>query len=130
MQNHGTPPRICSATGDAEDPVLGTRGTKDGVGPGFDDYDYSPTLQLHGAPDTWVGNVCFSDHHIELLDHFFPTAFNPAGDASRVVLDNMFSTEFAHPDGNEAAADAWLGICRSASADGKRVREAVDRLID
>ena len=67
-------------------------------------YDRSPTLLLHGPPDVWVGNVCFNDHHLELLDHFFP-------------------------NGNEAAADAWLGIARAAHPTCQSLSESFDKLL-
>ncbi len=106
------------------DPVVGTRGTKEGVGPGEDDYDLSPTLLLHGGRRQWVGNVCFNDNHMETLGNFYPqlTTFEPANTPLGPQKDNIFAAEFEdNPNGNEASADAWLVICRSAHSFGFKV---------
>jgi hypothetical protein len=115
------------------DPIIGTRGIKGGVGPGSDDYDKSPTLLLHGGRRQWVGNICFNDNHVEVLEHFYPqlTTFEPSNSDTGPQKDNIFAAEFDdHPNGPEAEADAWLVICRSAQPDGLSVAESFDKLLN
>ncbi|MHC4415122.1 MAG: type II secretion system protein [Planctomycetota bacterium] len=114
------------------DPVLGTRGTKEGVGPGDPEYDRSPTLLLHGGRRQWVGNICFNDNHLEMLGSFYPqlTTYEPANSVLGPQKDNIFAAEFDdNPNGNEASADAWLVIARKAFADGHRIAVAYDKLL-
>jgi hypothetical protein len=102
-------------TQDVGAPILGTRGTRGGAGPGplgnADDEEYvrSPTLRLHGARRQWVGNVAYADNHVDTIDTFYPgvVSFEHEG---RLVFDNIYAAEFAHPLGHQAAADAFLGI--------------------
>lgn len=118
-------------TGSASDPILGTRGVKDGVGQGNPEYDLSPTLLLHGDPAVWEGNICFSDHHLEFVRTFFPVTAPFALGADGNQGDNIFrADDDRHPGGPEAGADAWLVIVRSAHPDGNQVSETYDRLLD
>jgi len=89
-------------------PILGNRGTKDGVASGSD-YARSPTLRLHGPEDAWAGNIVFADNHCSLEDTFLPNLsyYETGGEKER---DNIFHAEFAHSDGNQAAGDAFLGV--------------------
>lgn len=99
-------------------PIIGTRGVRGGVGPGHPDHDNSLTLQLFGSPKTWEGNICFSDHHVEFLSTFTPPGVTYRGSLSAEPrADNIFVAEFAHPRGNQAAADAFLGIFTEATKD-------------
>ncbi len=116
------------------DPIIGTRGTKGGVGPGDPEYDRSPTLLLHGGRRQWEGNICFNDNHTELLEHFFPqlTTYEPSNSSTGPQKDNIFAAEFDeenHPNGPEAVADAWLVICRSVLPNGDGVTEVFDKLL-
>ena len=79
-------------TADANRPLISTRGTPNGISTG-DTYVRSPTLRLHGAPDSWEGNVCYGDNHVEYATSFTPPRSNCAcgtynsGDATP---DNLF----------------------------------------
>ncbi|MHC4413998.1 MAG: type II secretion system protein [Planctomycetota bacterium] len=115
------------------DPVVGTRGTEDGLGPGEDEYERSPVILLHGGRRQWVGNVCFNDNHMETLGNFFPqlTTFEPANSSQGPQKDNIFAAEFEdNPNGNEASSDAWLVIARAAHSNGHQVSETYDKLLD
>lgn len=104
------------ATGDAGSPVFGTRGTRGGAlsGP---DFDRSPTLRLHLPKNQWTGHVCFADNHADTLHDFFhPLVSFVVGQV--VNKDNIYAAEFSDPRGNQAAADAFLGVFAGASEFG------------
>ena len=109
---------------DATYPIMGTRGTGGAytaggrVGNGGqlngDEYDLSPTLEMHGAKRQWTGNVCFADNHTETLETFFPTlTAHDTGTGVGKEKDNIFSCEFPDgPGGNtrHSSSDAWLCV--------------------
>lgn len=57
--------------------------------------DGSTTMEIHGAPDAWAGNIAFNDHHVgfvkrpdpEMLVWAFP-------ELERHLPDNVFHSEF------------------------------------
>jgi prepilin-type N-terminal cleavage/methylation domain-containing protein len=121
-------------------PIVSTRGTDgtnepvgDGIGGDMkgDNYTRSPTVELHGPKDQWVGNVVFSDNHTESLEAFYPTltSYEPL-DGDGPQKDNIFSAEFSDYDnGNqEASADAWMVVCRKDGSSENRVAQIYDEL--
>jgi len=110
-------------TADANRPLVCTRGTQNGVTTG-DRYVRSPTLRLHGAPDSWEGNVCYGDNHVELATSFTPPRSNCACgtyNAGAVTPDNLFrcagttdATEFTGSGcvelGPTGAPNSWAGM--------------------
>ena len=79
-------------TADANRPLICTRGTQNGVTTG-DRYVRSPTLRLHGPPDSWEGNVCYGDNHVEYATSFYPprsTCGCGTYNAEVVTPDNLF----------------------------------------
>ena len=114
------------------DPIIGTRGIKNGDREGEPNYDNSPTLLLHGGRRQWVGYVCFNDNHTERLGNFYPqlTTFESANSSLGPQKDNIFAAEFeGNPNGNEAEADAWLVIARAANPNGTQISESYDKLL-
>lgn len=115
-------------------PVLATRATREGIESG-DEYDLSPTLELHGSTSQWIGNVVYADGHVEqMVGTFYPelVTYRPEGRQSVApVSDNIFAAEFddVEPDGR-ASADTWLVLSTKASADGLSVTPVYDALID
>ena len=80
-------------TADATRPLISTRGCKNGVNTG-DEYTRSPTLRLHGPADSWEGNVCFGDNHVELVATFRPDAVTYACgtyNGGGITTDNLFA---------------------------------------
>jgi len=69
--------------------VVGSRGPKDGVG-----YPESHTCNVDGV---WMGNVVFSDGHVEYLDTMKPEVIN---------FDNLFAIDDSHE------LDAFLTFTR------------------
>jgi len=110
-------------TADANRPLICTRGTQNGVTTG-DRYVRSPTLRLHGAPDSWEGNVCYGDNHVELATSFTPPRSNCSCgtyNAGAVTPDNLFrcagttdATEFTGSGcvelGPTGAPNSWAGM--------------------
>jgi hypothetical protein len=119
-------------TQDSHYPIIGTRGVEEGVLPGDPNYDQSPTLQLHGSKQVWVGNICFSDNHTDQFENFYPsqTTYEPIDGSTGPVKDNIFAAEFEHPDGNEAAPDSFLVISIYALSHGNGVIEKYDDLLN
>lgn len=96
-------------TGNSGDPILGTRGPRDGAQSG-DEYTRSPTLRLHDPLGSWDGNVVFADNHTERLNSMYSSLTFIHSSDGTVVKDNIYAAEFDHPKGPQAAADAFLGI--------------------
>ena len=101
----------------AGDPIIATRGPRDGATEGSE-YTDSPTLQLHDTDREWFGNVCFNDNHTETLNNFYPskTTYEPLNGAAPQV-DNIFAAEFGDfdPANTEASGDAFLVICTAST---------------
>jgi hypothetical protein len=79
-------------TADANRPLISTRGCRNGIASG-DSYVQSPTLRLHGAPDSWEGNVCYGDNHVELATSFTPprsTCACGTYNSGAATPDNLF----------------------------------------
>ncbi len=94
-------------------PMLGTRGTKQGVAAGAE-FSRSPTLKLAGSPYKWEGFIVFGDNHVETLKSFTHSGvmYDPFARGSPVA-DNIFACEFNDgPWGDPAnsSGDARLGI--------------------
>ncbi len=80
-------------TSDSSKPLVGTRGTKDGVLSG-DDFKKSPTLQLHGSKKEWEGNVCFGDNHTEFLLSFYPNQVSYECAQLNLSKDNIYKCDY------------------------------------
>ena len=107
-------------------PIFGTR-AYDSTKLDPSDYERSITNKFYKPNDEWVGIIAFADNHVERLDTFFPqqTTFDPGSGA---VPDNIFAAEFDHPNGKQAAADAFL--CISTAATQYTVTDVYDPLLD
>ncbi|MCH8822050.1 MAG: hypothetical protein IH984_00955 [Planctomycetes bacterium] len=105
-------------------PILGTRAYDQTI---LDPSQYlrSPVFRFTKPYDKWVGNIAFADGHVTTLETVFPqqTTFDPGSGA---VPDNIFAAEFDHPNGKQAAADAFL--CISIAATKYTVNDVYDPL--
>jgi len=131
-------------TNDARYPLIGTRGTGGQYnagqfnGPGGaitgDDYNLSPTLELHGSKREWKGNVVFADNHTETLDTFFPSlTSHDSGQGAGKKKDNIFSTEFGDGPGGDprhSSSNAWLVFTLPQGQQENRVNPIWDPLLD
>jgi hypothetical protein len=116
--------RTDSAAGGTANAIIGTRGTENGEFD-TDNYTFSPTLELHGAINQWVGNLVMSDNSTQTLVSFFPNAIlyflNDANDEAP-RKDNIFDSEYNDFPllGNaEASADQWM-ILNGENGVGRR----------
>ncbi len=109
-------------------PILGTRGP-DVTNLDPAEYHQSPTYRFSKPYDQWVGTIAFSDNHTETLRTFYPqlTAYQ-SSDRDRAIKDNIFSADFDHPLGPQAAADAFL--CIYTGATQFTVDDVYDPLVD
>jgi hypothetical protein len=109
-------------TADANRPLLSTRGTMNGVNSG-DSFVRSPTLRLHGPPDSWEGNVCYGDNHVEYATSFYPprsTCSCGTYNAGAVTPDNLFRCASTVPSeftgtgcvevGSTGVGNTWAGV--------------------
>ncbi len=124
-----------SNTQRSSDPVLGTRGTGGSFeGPYYspspwggdfndsEEFDRSPTLELHGASRQWVGNVVFNDNSVSRLNSFYNEGtvyqaqdpnLNFTGGQIPPILDNLYAAEFndfSSQGDFRASGDAWMGM--------------------
>jgi prepilin-type N-terminal cleavage/methylation domain-containing protein len=108
--------------------VLGNRGVQNGVdnGPA---YSASKTLEIHGGKNSWEGNICFNDNHIQFERTFFPLGMAcvpsdrppPAGDtscgtgtaAAGLGFDNLFRA-----DDTQSQTDSVLCLVRRVTTSG------------
>lgn len=94
---------------DSKFAIVGNRGVEDGdVTPGSQVYKDSKTLEIHGSSKQWVGNICFNDNHIELLESFFPEGVNYQEIGSGNTLqDNIFLNETGDSPTDASGYDCW-----------------------
>ncbi len=88
--------------------IFGNRGVKDGLAnqnPGT-----SKTLEIHGGPKEWEGNICFNDNHTIFLDTFVPEGLSMIGTGSSALLDDMFKSQAAD------YSDVFLTITSAAGS--------------
>jgi hypothetical protein len=80
--------------------MIGTRGPKDGVPD-----PKSVTCAFFGSRKKWVGNVCFNDNHVDVLDTFTPRKAVYLDATGAEQPDNIFRF-----DDGRAGGDAILTI--------------------
>ena len=100
-------------TSHENDPMVSTRGTKEGIATG-PDYNDSFTLLLHGPKKQWMGNIVYSDNHTDVSETFYPSlvSYEPNFVDGRLTKDNIFEAEFNDydPEGENTwlSGDAYL----------------------
>ncbi|MBM4111168.1 MAG: prepilin-type N-terminal cleavage/methylation domain-containing protein [Phycisphaerae bacterium] len=70
----------------------------------------SKTLEIHGAPKTWEGNICYNDNHVKFESSFVPEGVDSItyGGASG-ILDNLFQGQTGDPSSGKRS-DIYLAI--------------------
>jgi prepilin-type N-terminal cleavage/methylation domain-containing protein len=124
-QNAGTPCFATRGTG-------GTVGSPNGGAYSGNEYERSPTLELHGPKNQWVGHVVFNDNHAETLNTFFASlsVYLPQN-SILAARDNMYAAEFNdYPTlgSYQGSGDAWLGMSSAAASTGNGVTPKWDAL--
>jgi prepilin-type N-terminal cleavage/methylation domain-containing protein len=76
-------------------PVLGNRGTFNGAISG-DNYRLSYTLLFHDPDNTWEGNICYGDNHVNLEKSVIPDTVQFECGSINLKKDNIFTfSDFA-----------------------------------
>jgi hypothetical protein len=76
----------------------------------------SKTLEIHGAPKTWEGNICYNDNHVKFENTFVPEGTDNVSVAGSTAprLDVLFLNQTG--TGNPAKqSDIYLAIVASCS---------------
>lgn len=96
-------------SGDAGFVVVGNRGVRDGNNSGTD-YLQSRTLEIHGGPKEWDGNLCFNDNHVVFGRSFSPEGLRPVRvpNQTQNVIDNVFKRDIPGPNGRDNDAVLWI----------------------
>ena len=119
--------RYWKASQDPKFCVLGNRGVQNG-----DDQDASPTgkyrssltLNIHGGPEQWDGNLCYNDGHTSYETSFRPEAqqkiiATPPGSTQQVVkTDNIFEDQAIGSGASAIYVDTWLTMIKEVTGDG------------
>ena len=85
----------------------------------IEDYEQSWTLGFHGAAEQWEGHVVYGDNHIERVQDFFASQYEPQDQVQcfsdlGVKKDNIYAGEFKDV-GNSVfrGGDCYLGMMRT-----------------
>ena len=123
---------------DSTKAVLGSRGPYNGCitwpvsgvspVPNFntDNYKKSYTLEMHGSPKEWEGNICYADNHTEFTANFYPNqSAYTCGDMAGPRNDNIFAPDFPGSNcGGISEGDAWTAIFSGIGADASALAPA------
>jgi prepilin-type N-terminal cleavage/methylation domain-containing protein len=92
-------------------PVLGNRGPHAGAISG-DNYRLSYTLLFHDPNDTWEGNVCYGDNHVNLEKSVIPDTVQFECGFLNLKKDNIYTFTDFSTDGCKGVleGDTWLCI--------------------
>jgi prepilin-type N-terminal cleavage/methylation domain-containing protein len=111
--------------------VLGNRGVRDGIDgsiPGCDIgvFKASKTLEIHGAKDTWEGNLVFGDNHVDFMSAFYSGRCTKLSDPSKRVIDihspcapDEGLDNFFREDDTTGLSDMWLCVVPWLTAKGQ-----------
>ncbi len=123
---------------DSTKAVLGSRGPYNGCltwpvsgaspVPNFnqDSYNKSYTLEMHGSPKEWEGNVCYADNHTEFTTNFYPNqCAYTCGDMPGPRNDNIFAPDFVGSNcGGLAEGDSWIATFSAIGNDNSTASPA------
>jgi len=92
--------------------VLGNRGVQNGSY-AANVYNASKTLEIHGGRNSWEGNICYNDNHVNFEKNFTPDGARLLAQGNTDVPDNLFLEEqFA------GRSDMFLTMCRAVTGSG------------
>jgi len=105
--------RQWKASGDSSFVALSTRGTPFG-----EFLEKSTTYEFFGHPDSWMGNICYQDNHVETEESFYPEMLVLSGVSSDTgerihVPDSLFNIECTSGVCDFWGADTWMVIYTS-----------------
>lgn len=92
-------------------PIIGNRGTHNGAVTG-NNYSKSFTLQLHGPLDTWEGNICYGDNHVNLEKSVIPDTVQYECGSINLKKDNIYTFNDFTTGGCKGIqeGDSWMCI--------------------
>lgn len=97
---------------DSKFAIVGNRGVKNGSYAAAD-YNASKTLEIHGGRNSWEGNTCYNDNHVNFEKNFTPDGTRKLANGTAEVDDNIFLEEtFANK------SDIFLTMCKSVTGGG------------
>lgn len=76
----------------------------------------SKTLEIHGPPKTWEGNICYNDNHVNFESTFVPTGIDSVIPVGSTVpqFDNLFLGETGDPSAGRRY-DIYLTIVKECT---------------
>lgn len=99
---------------DSKHAVVGNRGVKNGSYAAAD-YNSSKTLEIHGGRNSWEGNVCYNDNHVNFEKNFTPDGTRKLANGTTDVDDNIF---FEETFTGLNKTDIFLTMCKSVAGGG------------
>jgi len=110
--------------------ILGNRATFKGAFSG-DNYRKSYTLAFHAPDDTWEGNICFGDNHVNLERSVVPDNVQYECGSINLKKDNIYAwQEFSScAAGASTGGDSWMCIGIGAP-NATTYAEAPEKLVD
>jgi prepilin-type N-terminal cleavage/methylation domain-containing protein len=70
----------------------------------------SKTLEIHGAPKTWEGNICYNDNHVNFESSFVPEGVDVITFGGQTgILDNLFQGQTGDPSSGKRS-DIYMAI--------------------
>lgn len=81
----------------------------------------SKTLEIHGAPKTWEGNICYNDNHVKFESSFVPEGVDTITFGGQTgVLDNLFQGQTGDPASGKRS-DIYMAIVSQCAGSGGNI---------
>ena len=76
----------------------------------------SKTLEIHGDPKVWEGNICYNDNHVKFEDSFVPQGTDSIIPVGQTIpqFDNLFLGETGDPSSGRRY-DIYLAIVKQCT---------------
>ncbi len=85
----------------------------------------SKTLEIHGGPKTWEGNICYNDNHVKFENTFVPEGTaNVNFGGNSAILDILFSSESGTPPAGKGS-DIFLTIVKECTGSGTTITHTI-----
>ncbi len=111
-------------------PIMGNRGTHNGAVTG-NNYAKSYTLLFHEPKDTWEGNICYGDNHVNLERSVIPDTVQYECGSITLKKDNIYTFSDFASGGCKGIQenDTWMCI-GIGSPTNTSYQQAAERLTD
>lgn len=85
----------------------------------------SKTLEIHGAPKTWEGNICYNDNHVKFEPTFLPEGVDAITYGGQTgILDNLFVGQTGDPSSGKRS-DIYLAIVQQCAGSGGTITHTI-----